>query len=269
MSTVENWRLTPTSSKNHFKLVPDSSRKIASESADRRTLLSDKPQSLQPSKSADSVAPLLTKAETLFLRPLKATSSFDKDLFNFEKNAWLTNADLNNWKGDLPLKNYQVNTDSSPIVRTKRVKDDVEYIQEMALRYLKPPTPPQPGEIVITQKPNILTKPAPPLVIRQQPPRPVSPPPLVIREEPPIPPRPVGVKYITVSGKKIPPAPRKVVIERLPQIPSRPQDVIVERWLPYPAVKRRVIFRKTNQRDTLVPKPKNVIIQWENPNVNY
>jgi len=46
-----------------------------------------------------------------------------------------------------------------------------------------------------------LTPPAPPLVIRQQPARPVTPEPLVIREAPPQAPAPVGRKLITISGK--------------------------------------------------------------------
>ena len=46
-----------------------------------------------------------------------------------------------------------------------------------------------------------MTPPAPPLVIRQQPARPVTPEPLVIREAPPQAPAPVGRKLITISGK--------------------------------------------------------------------
>ena len=42
----------------------------------------------------------------------------------------------------------------------------------MAVRYLKPPAPPAPGEIIIKQEPNKPVAPAPPLIIRQQPPRP-------------------------------------------------------------------------------------------------
>lgn len=58
----------------------------------------------------------------------------------------------------------------------------LEYIQEIAIRYLRPPNPPPPGEILITQEPNVLPLPAPPIVIRQQPPKPPTPEPIVIRE---------------------------------------------------------------------------------------
>lgn len=50
-------------------------------------------------------------------------------------------------------------------------------------------------------------------------------------------------------------------------LPSKPQSVIIERWLPYNQVKRRVIFQRSNERDPVVFKPKNVIIQWDAPQV--
>ena len=142
----------------------------------------------------------------------------------------------------------------------------MQYIQELAIRYLRPPTPPAPGEIIITQERNILPAPAPPLVIRQQPPRPSTPEPLIIREAPPQAPQPIGRKLITISGKRLPPPPRKVVIERLAPMPSKPQSVLIERWLPYNDVKRRVIFQAAPP-DPVVIKPRNVIVQWEAPNV--
>ena len=137
----------------------------------------------------------------------------------------------------------------------------------MAVRYLRPPTPPAPGEIVITQEPNVLTPPAPPLVIRQQPPRPITPEPLVVREAPPPAPQPIGRKLITISGKRLPPPPRKVVIERLAQLPAKPQSVLIERWLPYASVKRRVIFQAAPP-DPILVAPRNTIVQWEAPDVH-
>ena len=71
----------------------------------------------------------------------------------------------------------------------------MEYIQELAIRYLRPPTPPAPGEILIQQQANVLTAPAPPLIIRQQPARPATPEPLVVREAPPQPPAQVGSNF--------------------------------------------------------------------------
>jgi len=167
----------------------------------------------------------------------------------------------------VPISQYSVNEDPAPEVITKRSQQQLIYQQEVAIRYLRPPTPPSPGEIIVQQESNTVTSPAPPLIIRQQPPRPVTPQPLVVREAPPQPPAQVGRKIITISGRKIPPPPRKVVIERLAPLPSKPQSVIIERWLPYSQVKRRVIFQKSKDAEPSLVKPKNVIIQWESPQV--
>jgi len=172
-----------------------------------------------------------------------------------------------NWRGVIPITEYIINEDANPEIITKRTEQQLVYIQELAIRYLRPPTPPAPGEILITQEMNTLTPPAPPLVIRQLPARADTPEPLVVREAPPEPPAAVGRKVITISGKRIPPPARKVVIERLAPLPSKPQSVLVERWLPYSQVKRRVIFQRSNQQDAVVVKPRNVIVQWEAPQV--
>ncbi len=167
----------------------------------------------------------------------------------------------------MPINQYSVNEDPKPEYITKRSQQQLVYQQEIAIRYLRPPTPPSPGEIIVQQESSTITPPAPPLIIRQQPPRPLTPQPLVVREAPPQPPVQVGRKIITISGKKIPPPPRKVVIERLAPLPSKPQSVIIERWLPYNQVKRRVIYQKSKETEPLLTKPKNVIIQWETPQV--
>jgi hypothetical protein len=185
-----------------------------------------------------------------------------------QRGIWANKSEVVNWKGVIPISEYLINEDANPEILNKRVKQQLEYVQELAIRYLRPPTPPVPGEIVITQEPNILTPPAPPLVIRQQPPRPSTPEPLIIREAPPRPPTPVGVKLITISGKRLPPPPRKVIIERLAPLPIKPQSVIIERWLPYnDNLKRRVVYQRPPP-DPVVIKPRNVIIQWEIPKVS-
>ena len=181
--------------------------------------------------------------------------------------VWMNKEEVTKWKGLVPIEEYQINEDDEPEIITKRSQHQIEYVQELAIRYLRPPTPPAPGEIVITQEANKSTGPAPPLIIRQQPPRPETPEPLIIREAPPEPPMPIGIKKITISGKMLPPPPRKVVIERLAALPSKPQPVIVERWLPYSQVKRRVIFNKAAEQEPVIVKPKNIIVQWEAPQV--
>lgn len=187
---------------------------------------------------------------------------------NGQRGIWANKSEVVNWRGDLPIDQYAINEDTNPEIVNKKTRQTLEYVQELAIRYLRPPTPPAPGEIIINQLPNQVTAPAPPLIIRQQPARPVTPEPLIIREAPPVPPVQVGRKVITISGKKIPPPPRKVVIERLPSLPAKPQSVLIERWLPYAEVKRKVIFNKPIQADPIVVKPRNVIVQWDSPQVN-
>ncbi len=185
-----------------------------------------------------------------------------------QQGIWLNRNEVKLWKGDIPIDQYQINEDPEPQIINKMAKDTVEYVQELVIRYLKPPTPSAPGEIIFTQEPDYPSKPAPPLIIRQQPPRPLTPEPLVIREKPPQLPQAVGVKRITISGKRIPPPPRKVIIERFAPLPSKPQNVIIERWLPYKEMKRRVLLNRATETVPKSVPPKNVIVQWEVPQVN-
>jgi len=158
------------------------------------------------------------------------------------KGVWVNKAEVMNWRGDLSINEYVINEDANPEVIMKRVDRTIEYVQELAIRYLRPPTPPAPGDIVITMEANVVTGPAPPLIIRQQPARASTPEPLVVREAPPQPPPAVGTKRITISGKRLPPPPRKVIIERLAPLPTKPQNVIIERWLPYSEVTKSLFL---------------------------
>ena len=233
---------------------------------DLMEMLRNQPVSRAPTSHSNN--PLLSNIEALILRsnePVVLSESDEIEVLG-QRGIWLNKEEIINWRGVIPISEYLINEDANPEVITKRSNQKIEYIQELAVRYLRPPTPPAPGEIVITQEANILTPPAPPLVIRQQPARPSTPEPLVIREAPPQPPRAVGRKLISISGKRIPPPPRKVVIERLAQLPAKPQSVLIERWLPYSEVKRRVIFRAA-PADPIMVKPRNTIIQWEAPRV--
>jgi hypothetical protein len=184
-----------------------------------------------------------------------------------ETGVLLNKPDEISFSGPLPLQSYPINEDTNPEIIRKKPVQKVEYAQEIAVRYLKPPMPPLPGEIRLIQEKKVYPPPAPPIVIRQQPSRPETPPTLVLREAPPpLPPR-VESKTIMIPAKKVPPPPRKVIIERLPVIPPPPQSIIVERWLPYEQPKRRVIFEKPAEVELVYEKPRNVIIQWDSPDV--
>jgi hypothetical protein len=215
-------------------------------------------------------SPYFSDIESAVIRSQQPIESNETEeiTVNGQRGIWLNRAEVINWRGSLPISDYPINQDEHPEMITKRASHNVEYVQELAIRYLRPPTPEQPGDIIITQEANIHTAPAPPLVIRQQPPRPATPEPIVVREAPPQPPPQAGRKLITISGKRLPPPPRKVIIERLAPIPTKPQSIIIERWLPYNLPKRRVIFQRSGERDSTVVAPKNVIVQWEAPTVS-
>ena len=185
------------------------------------------------------------------VEPLEINST-DEIVVDGHCGIWVNQTETERWRQSSltsmpPLEAYPINQDAEPELITKPTRQKIVYEQEIAIRYLRPPTPPASGEILIRQEPSHVTPPPPPLIIRQQPPRPITPQPLVIRERPPPPPPVLCPKLITISGKRLPPPPRKVIIERLPLVPSKPQSVLIERWLPYRQARRRVIFQRCNQ----------------------
>lgn len=218
-----------------------------------------------------STTSFLSKIEQDILRansPINLKENPEEITVNGHKGILMNKTEISEWKGQVPLSEYQINDDHEPEIIRKRTEQEIYYKQDMAIRYLRPPTPPPPGDIYIRQE-NVQLPPAPPLIIRQQPPRPETPPPLVIREAPPKPPQNTDRKIIYIQGKKIPPPPRKVIIERLPPMPAKPQSIIIERWLPYKPLKRKVIFQRATEHDPVLikNKSKNLIVQWEKPNV--
>lgn len=166
----------------------------------------------------------------------------------------------------LSLDQYRLNSDPNPEVIRKKPTEKIRYQQDLSVRFLEPPKAPKPGDIVVKQLPNRQIAPAPPLVVRQAPPRPTTPAPLVLREQPPRAPQPVSEKVVVIPGKVIPPPARKVVVERLPPIPPKPQNIFLEKWLPFKSQKRRVVYQRAEQ-ECVLPNPKNVVIQWETPEV--
>ena len=74
----------------------------------------------------------------------------------------------------LPLDQYQLNVDPNPEVIRKKPAEKVQYTQQISLKFFKPPPPQQPGDIVIKQERDVQAAPAPPLLVRQQPPAPLG-----------------------------------------------------------------------------------------------
>lgn len=214
-----------------------------------------------------STAVLLSQVELNMLRstrPIKVTESGEVSVFG-QRGIWINRAEVETWKGEIPILEYKLFDDRNPQIINKITNQSVEYVQELAIRYLRPPSPPLPGDIIIKQEPDYTPQTAPPLIIRQQPNRPYTPEPLVVREAPPKLSNPIGIKRITIPSKKIPPPPRRVVIERIPSLPKKPQKVIVERWLPYKETKQKIVLKKEPQLKDEFVTPRNIIVNWESP----
>lgn len=171
-----------------------------------------------------------------------------------ERGVWTNREEVMKWKGSLPIEDYKINDSKDFETIVKKPSERINYIQKLAVRYLRPPTPNAPGDIIIEEKPAKMISPAPPLIIRQQALRLKTPSPLIIRERPPQKPKVSKQKTIMISGKRLPPPPRKVIIERMPAMPEKPKPVIIERWLPYEMPKRRVIFQKPPQPKIVASK---------------
>jgi hypothetical protein len=73
--------------------------------------------------------------------------------------------DIINWSGTLPLDQYPINEDPNPEVIRKRTDQTIAFNQEIAIRYLRPSTPPPPGDILISHEAPLVPPPAPPIVL--------------------------------------------------------------------------------------------------------
>jgi hypothetical protein len=170
---------------------------------------------------------------------------------------------------NISLDQYKLQVDPNPTVIRKKAEGRVTLTQNVSLKYLKPPSPPQPGDITITQEPDVQAPAAPPLVVRQPaPPAPLAPAPLIVRERPPVPPNPIGPKNIVIPGRVLPPPPRQVIVEKPAPQPARPQDIIIERWLGYPRRTRNVVFRPAPPAQLAAAPAKNVLVEWDAPDVD-
>ncbi|CAF1435174.1 unnamed protein product [Adineta steineri] len=164
------------------------------------------------------------------------------------------------------IKNYPINVDANPELIVRPNTQRLTYTQDIAVRYLKPGTPPPPGPIIIREIRAPAPQPAPPIILRQRPPPPRTPSPVIIREKPPSRPKSVPTTIIKKVIPPPPPPPRKLIIERLPKLPPKPRPVIIERWLPYHKQKRQVIHERAKPLEPQ-SRIKNTIIEWRPPEV--
>lgn len=82
-----------------------------------------------------------------------AASSVDRNILEHENPNRCTAADL---APALPLDQYRLNVDQNPTIIRRKPTEKLQYLQEIAVRYLKPPPPPRGGDIVIRQAVSII-----------------------------------------------------------------------------------------------------------------
>ena len=61
-----------------------------------------------------------------------------------QRGVLVNKHELANWQGSVPISHYPLNQDLKPKLIIKKSRQNVEYTQELAIRYLRPPTPPPP-----------------------------------------------------------------------------------------------------------------------------
>ena len=71
------------------------------------------------------------------------------------RGVLLNRSEINAWNGGpISINQYRLNEDPNPEVISKVSCQPVEYHQDIQIRYLRPPTPPPAGEIIIRQGKN-------------------------------------------------------------------------------------------------------------------
>jgi hypothetical protein len=80
--------------------------------------------------------------------PIEVTVTDEAVVFG-QRGILANKNEVNEWRGELPIDKYPLNKDLKPKVITKKSSRIIEYTQEIAVRYLRPPTPPLPGDIII------------------------------------------------------------------------------------------------------------------------
>jgi len=154
----------------------------------------------EPCDSKASLPPYVSRVEESIRSSNRPIPANEVDIIevNGVRGIWLNECE--SFKSEIPLSEYPINADSNPEVVKLRYSGCVDRVQELTIKYLKPPKPQTPGPIVIKQEPNIPLPAAPPIIIRQIAENPLPPPPALIRERPPAPPEPIGPKTILIPG---------------------------------------------------------------------
>ncbi len=80
------------------------------------------------------------------------------------------------------MENLNVQSDNDPLRVVKPADQNIHYKQQVNVRFLQPPSGPEPAPIIIKERHAPAPPALPPVVVRQRPATPPTPPPLIIRK---------------------------------------------------------------------------------------
>ena len=85
------------------------------------------------------------------------------------RGIWVNKDECLNWRGPIPLDQYKINlnTADAHVIR-KHATHSYDQVQNISVKYLKPPKAQSPGDLIIKEEPNVQLPPGPPIIIRQQ-----------------------------------------------------------------------------------------------------
>ena len=92
---------------------------------------------------------VLSEVEAAILRstvPIDVNET-EEITVNGERGIWANKTETLNFRGVIPISHYAINDDPNPEIIRKKTDQKLVYQQEVAIRYLRPPTPPPPGSI--------------------------------------------------------------------------------------------------------------------------
>ena len=136
-----------------FSLKSPSMRAVLSADALNKAASSTSPTSTSTSSSSSSSSSTKTINERTYLSktekailsakaPMKLNLN-DEIEFGGLKAIWANKDEVLKWKGDdgMTIDQYALNVDIDPLIISKKLDIPLNYVQELAIRYLKPPTP--------------------------------------------------------------------------------------------------------------------------------
>lgn len=100
-------------------------------------------------------------------KPAKVENEMPVIEVNGVKGYWINRDEVQNWRGKLPIDEYEINYDRNPKIIKKKMKEKIDQNLFIGINYLRPPTPPKPGDIIIREDPPRQAPPLSPIVKRE------------------------------------------------------------------------------------------------------